>query len=444
MISPPPLEDPTPSSPFSRNVQLLRLLGLAIVIGILGALAVLAFHQLLSALELTLYGSSQGLVADATHLPPAVRILVPAAGGLVAGLILQFLLGRRKGQGGADYMEAIAGGNEIPLRSSLLKAASSAVTVVSGGSIGREGSMVQLAALTGSLFGKVLRLSPEERRFAVACGAAAGLAGAYNTPIAGALFVAEIVLGAISVASFGPLLLAAAIADSVVRHVNSAGPIFAASPGNLQTLPELLAVVVTGIAAGLLGPLLIGALDRAHKRFAALRLPLSLKMAAAGLAVGGLSAIRPEVWGNGYSVINSLLHQPWVWQSVLLILVLKIIATTLTSGSGAVGGVFTPTLFVGAALGTLAGSAAQLVLPGTSMPAFTLVGMSAFLAAVTHAPLTAVVMVSEMTSGYSLVPALVLASLAGYYVSSVLHPGSIYAQSIPQSHPTQNAPSAHL
>ena len=209
-------------------------------------------------------------------------------------------------------------------------------------------------------------------------------------------------------------------------------------------MPELLFVVMAGIIAGLLGPLLISALNRTRKGMTALSWPLWIKMGLAGLAVGGLSAITPDVWGNGYSVVNSLLHHPGVWQSVLMILVLKAIATLLTSGSGAVGGVFTPTLFMGAALGTLAGSVAQLVIPGASMTAFTLVGMSAFLAAGTHAPLTAVVMVSEMTSGYGLIPALVLASLASYYVSSVLHPGSIYAQSIPQDHPTQSIPSIRL
>lgn len=300
--------------------------------------------------------------------------------------------------------------------------------------------MGQFAALSGGILGKVLYLSPDERRFAIACGAAAGLAGAYNTPIAGALFVAEIVLGGISVGSFGPLLLAAAISVSVVRHISRIGPIFAIAPGDLQSLLDLLLVVVTGIMAGLLGPLFIGALNRAHRRFAALHMPLWLKMAIAGAAVGGLSVIRPEVWGNGYSVVNSLLHQSWLWQNVLLILLLKIIATVLTSGSGAVGGVFTPTLFIGAALGTLAGSIAQLALPNTSITSFTLVGMSAFLAAVTHAPFTAAIMASEMTSGYDLMPALVLASLAGYYVSSVLHPASIYALSIPNTHPTQNPP----
>jgi CIC family chloride channel protein len=167
-------------------------------------------------------------------------------------------------------------------------------------------------------------------------------------------------------------------------------------------------------------------------------------MTTAGLLVGALSAIRPEVWGNGYSVVNTLLHAPLIWQSVIAILVLKTVATVLTAGSGAVGGVFTPTLFIGAALGTLAGYAVKLILPDISMTAFTLTGMSAFLAAVTHAPLTAVVMVSEMTSGYGLVPALVLASLAGYYVSSVLHPASIYAHSIPLDHPTQTAPLTRL
>ena len=433
-------------SPFTRNVKLLRMLCLAVVVGILGALAVLAFHQLLLALEAMLYGSSHGLVADAAHLPLAIRAVVPALGGLVAGFVLQYILwrGKKESEIGADYMEAIAAGSTIPLRSSLWKSAASAATVVSGGSIGREGSMVQLAALSGSLLGKVINLSPVEARFAVACGAAAGLAGAYNTPIAGALFVAEIVLGGISVISFGPLLLAAAIADSVVRNVSGVGPIFAASPGTLHSLPELLLVVAVGIAAGLLGPLFIAALNYAHRNLTQLHVPLWLKMGLAGLAVGGLSVIRPEVWGNGYAVVNSLLHESWLWQSVLLILVLKIVATVLTSGSGAVGGVFTPTLFVGAALGTLAGGVAQLVLPGTSMTAFTLAGMSAFLAAVTHAPLTAVVMISEMTAGYGLVPALVLASLAGYYVSSVIHPGSIYARSIPQNHPTQTRPMTHL
>ena len=287
-----PAESLPPS--YSRNLQLLRLLGLAVMVGILGALAVLVFHQLLLALEAALYASNQGLVADAKCLPREIRIVIPALGGLIAGLMLHYFLGNGKGEAGADYMEAISAGSEVPLRSSLIKSVASAATVVSGGSIGREGSMVQLAALSGGILGKILHLSPDERRFAIACGAVAGLTGAYNTPIAGALFVAEIVLGGISIGSFGPLLLlATAISVSVVRHISRVGPIFAAAPGNLQSLPELLLVVGTGIVAGLLGPLFIGALNRAHRWFTALHMPLWLKMAIAGFAVGGLSVINP-------------------------------------------------------------------------------------------------------------------------------------------------------
>ena len=430
-MNPPSIEQ----SNYSRNIRLLRLLALAMLTGVLGALAVLAFHQLLQSVETILYRQNQGLVADAARLPSALRLLIPAVGGVLAGLLLQYLL--RVGEKGADYMEAITAGSSVNLRDTLVKSLSSAATVVSGGAIGREGSMVQLAALSGSLIGGWLRLSTDERRFAVACGAAAGLSGAYNTPIAGALFVAEIVLGGVSINSFAPLLLSAAVADVVVRNITRIGPIFAAMPGDLQSFSELFWVVLTGILAGALGTLLISALNRMRDAILDIHLPAWLKMGVAGLGVGALSLLHPEVWGNGYSVVNSLLHTSWMWQSVLMILVLKLLATLLTSGSGAVGGVFTPTLFMGAALGTLAGGVVQLVLPQTSMTAFTLVGMSAFLSAVTHAPLTSVVMISEMTSGYGLVPALVLASLSAYYVSSVLHPRSIYAHSIPTNHPTQ-------
>lgn len=422
----------------NRNIQLLRLLGVAVAAGVLGAWAVLGFHQFLLWSEAMLYGQSAGLVADARHLNVSVRWVIPACGGVLGGLILTHLLGDHPK--GADYMEAITAGVDVPVRVSLVKSLSSAVSVVSGGSIGREGSMVQLAALAGSQMGKILGLSADEQHFAVACGAAAGLAGAYNTPLAGALFVAEIVLGGISLNSFAPLLLSAAIADMMVRHITKVGPIFAATPGDLQSWVELLCVIVLGVIAGVLGPLFIGALNKMRGLMSSWCSPLWIKMGVAGLGVGALSLLRPEVWGNGYSVINALLHQSWLWQDVLLLLVLKMVATVLTSGSGAVGGVFTPTIFMGAALGTLAGIVVHILLPDSPITAYTLVGMSALLAAVTHAPLTAVVMMSEMTSGYSLMPALVVGSLSAYYVSSALQPHSIYAHSVPDNHPTQTAP----
>ncbi|MDA8417694.1 MAG: chloride channel protein [Desulfobacteraceae bacterium] len=422
-----------------HGAELLKLLILAVLVGATGALAVLAFRWLLVFAETLLYGPGTGLVAHAQALSPLPRLLSPALGGLLAGLILQYLVEARRGKGGADYMEAIFAGGEMPVAGSLLKSSASAASVVSGGSIGREGSMVQLAALTGSVLADWLRLPPDRRHFLIACGAAAGVAGAYNTPIAGALFVAEIVLGGVTVSGLAPLLLASVTSDLIVRQITKVGPIYyAASPCSLTTAPELLLTLAIGAGVGLLGAVFVCLLERAHAGFHSLSLPLWAKMALAGLAVGGLSLLRPEVWGNGYSVINALLHVPHPWKLVLLILLLKTLATVLTTGSGAVGGVFTPTLFVGAALGSLAGSLIHFFLPEAQASAYTLVGMGAFLAAVTHAPLTAVVMVSEMSFGFTLVPALALGCLSGYYVSMVLHGGSVYAHSKPSTHPTEH------
>ena len=435
LLSPPDLPQPAYSS---RNLQLLQLLAMAAVVGVSGAFAVLAFRWLLIFAEAGLYGSKLGLVADASGLPLLMRALSPAAGGLLAGFILEYIVEGMKGKGGADYMEAIFAGADMPFAGSLLKSSASAASVVSGGSIGREGSMVQLAALTGSVLSNWLRLPPNKRHFMIACGAAAGVAGAYNTPIAGSLFVAEIVLGGITVSNLGPLLLASAISDLVVRHITHVGPIYATNYGNLSTAPELILVILLGAGIGVLGSFFVGLLDRTHAIFRSLTIPLWVKMTMAGLAVGALSTIRPEVWGNGYSVINSLLHTPHAWDMVLLIFLLKTAATILTTGSGAVGGVFTPTLFVGAALGSLGGSGIHLILPSASENAYALVGMGAFLAAVTHAPLTAVVMVSEMTFGFTLVPALTLGCLSGYYISSVLNPASVYSHSKPSTHPTEH------
>ncbi|MGB9713037.1 MAG: chloride channel protein [Dissulfurimicrobium sp.] len=433
-----PSDLPQPAYNTSSDLHLLRMLALAIAVGILGAFAVLSFRWLLIFSETCIYGTRLGLVADAAMLPPLLRAVSPAIGGLLAGLILEYLAGQGKGKNGADYMEAIVAGRDLPARDSLLKSAASAASVVSGGSIGREGSMVQLAALTGSAISDWLHSAPSERHFLIACGAAAGVAGAYNTPIAGSLFVAEIVLGGITISRLGPLLLASTVSDLVVRHITHVGPIYAAAPGKLSTAPELMLVALLGIGAGVLGSVFVRLMDTTHNAFRHLTLPLWIKMATAGLAVGTLSTIRPEVWGNGYSVINSLLHRPHAWDIVLLILILKTAATILTTGSGAVGGVFTPTLFVGAALGSLGGSGIHMILSGASENAYAIVGMGAFLAAVTHAPLTSVIMVSEMTFGFTLVPALTLGCLSGYYVSASLHPASVYGHSKPPTHPTEH------
>ncbi|MDY0748890.1 ClcB-like voltage-gated chloride channel protein [Paucibacter sp. R3-3] len=400
----------------------------AALIGVLGALATIGFREGLLATERLLYGRSDGLVQIARGLPEWLRLLAPALGGLVAGAVL--LAARRMplAQGG-DYMEAIAlGEGRLGLRWSCLRALSSAATVVSGGAIGREGPMVQLAALAGSLIGSWRAVPVPRRRLMVACGAAAGVATAYNAPIAGALFVAEIVLRSLAMESLGPLLVAAFAANVTAGLLVDAAPVYRMPAFVAPHGAPMVLLASVGLLAGFGAPLFLGLLDGANALFKRIPLALPLKLGLGGLGVGALSLAAPQVWGNGYSVVNAVLQGDWLWTALLAVLALKLLAVASTTGSGAVGGIFTPTLFVGAISGALFAIAAERLWPGAvPAPAAIAVGMGAFLAACTHAPLMSVLMIFEMTENYGVVVPLMLACVLGYSISRRLRPRSIYA-----------------
>jgi H+/Cl- antiporter ClcA len=407
---------------------------LAALAGLLGALVTVVFREGIHGLEWLLVGHSGSLVVMALGLPPWQRLLLPAAGGLVAGLILEQIGARLRGRTTTDYMEAVAVGDGwISVRQSLVKSASSLVTVASGGSIGREGAMVQLSAMVASTIGRVGRFPRDRLRLLVAAGAAAGLAAAYNAPIAATLFVAEIVLGSIAIQHIGPLIVAAVIASATVHDIMGYAPVYEIPVFSLVSDWELGLYLLLGIVAGHTAPIFLGLLGHSHRAFARLPIPLSGRMALGGLIVGAISMYEPAVWGNGYSVVNTVLHEPWVWQALLTVMVLKIIATAATHGSGAVGGAFTPTLFVGALLGVLFGTAVHAVLPvGTGPPsAYAVVGMGAMLAATTHAPLMSIMMVFEMTMDYEIVLPLMLAVVTAHYtVRRYVDVAPMYAESL--------------
>lgn len=391
----------------------------AALAGLVGALATIAFREGLTGMQWLLVGQTGSFVQIASHLPWYLRVILPCAGGLAAGGFL--LLARRyRDQSAPDYMDAIAGGSgQISVPQTLLRSASSLCTIASGGSIGREGSMVQLAAMGASLLGRFVRFDRERLRLLVACGAAAGITSAYNAPIAAAFFVGEIVLGPLLMESVGPMMIASVVANITMRRLPGYHPTYEmpAFPdvGNLE-VPLFAAL---GVLAGVAAPQFIALLAAARRLFTRSALPLPLRLALGGLGVGIVSVWVPQVWGNGYSVVNSLLHTPWVWTAVLAILVFKVIATLFTAGSGAVGGIFTPTLFVGAALGYLFGLGAHALLPGmiSNPAAYAIVGMAAFLAAATGAPLMAILMIFEMTLSYQVMLPLMLACVLAYYVA---------------------------
>lgn len=404
------------------------------IIGFAGALASIGFRWAAALAHMALTGDRQlRMVETFEHLPVWQRLLTPAVGGLLAGLVIFF--GRRMHGKAAttDYMEAIVLGNgRIPVRLSLIKSLSALCTIASGGSIGREGPLVQLSSLAASVIGRVQKWSTLRLRLLVGCGAAAGIASAYNAPIAGALFVAEVVLGSVAMDVFGPLVFASVIATLTVRGFIGGDPLYGIPRFKLNSSWEIAPYLLLGLIAGMLAPLFLRLLDKSEAAFSRLPLPVFARMTIGGTIVGAIAVFYPQVCGNGYTAVNTILHGQWLWQTIAAILVFKILATAATFGSGGVGGVFTPTLFVGASLGYLFGTLCHLAVPASRLDpsACALVAMGAFLAGTTHAPVMAIMMIFELTLDYDIILPLMLACVIAYYTAARIEPRSIYSESV--------------
>jgi CIC family chloride channel protein len=401
----------------------------SVIVGIVGALATIAFREGISLMQRAFTGQDGSLVEMARRLPIAMRIALPALGGLAAGVLLVIAQRGADKKQHTDYMEAVViGDGVVPVRLSLWRSASSLFTISSGGSIGREGPMVQLAALCASLIGRVVHFDPPRLKLLVACGAAAGITSAYSAPIAGAFFVTELVLGSIAMESFGPVVVASVVSNILMREFAGYKP-----PYEMPVFPpvaglEVLLFVALGLLCGAAAPQFLRLMDTTKAGFRRLPIPLPVRLALGGLIVGILSVWTPEVWGNGYSVVNSILHSPWTWSALVVVLVFKLIATAATVGSGAVGGIFTPTLFFGAVLGSLFGLGMNALWPhATSAPfAYAMVGMGAFLAGATQAPLMAILMIFEMTLSYQVVLPLMVSCVVAYFAARAIGKTSMY------------------
>lgn len=414
-----------------RSGALLPAVLLAVPIGVVAACVTNLFRLSIDYLDTAMLGFPADITVHFAQLDWYWRLLVPALGGLLAGSLLWWDKRQPVAAGDRDYMDAVAEGDgRIPLRSSLIRSLSSLASIVSGGSIGREGAMVQLAALTGSLSARRWADMTTLRLF-TACGAAAGLASVYHTPLAGAMFVAEVVLGSITVEGLIPLFASAVAATFTIHLLGAQGAPFAlihAAPS--WSGADLALLLPIGIAAGVLAPPFLVLLDRSRRAFKTLPWPLAVRMAFGGLLMGAIAIVVPEVCGNGYAPITAILHGAPMSVPVGLLLIAKIAATLLIVGSGAIGGIFTPSLFIGAALGSLIAGAAHWF-PGlahTDMALLALVGMGAFMAAVSHAPLMAILMVFEMTMDATLLLPLMTGCVVAYTVSCMFRSrSSLYA-----------------
>ena len=405
----------------------------AAVAGVLGALAALVFRIGVDLIHSGLTGNTESMVDSFRELNWQQRLGIPVVGGVLAGMVLLFGKRLHPGESSTDYMEAILiGSGDVPVRASVVKSTAAMFSIASGGSIGREGPMVQLAAVAASVIGRWRKFSAPQLRLLVACGAAAGIASAYNAPIAGSFFVAEIILGTIAMDSLGPLAVSAVAATLTMRALSNAHTLYRVPAFTLNSLWEIGPFVVLGVLAGMVAPIFLRSLRRVESWFSATKLPLPLRLALGGLIVGGLAVRVPEVCGNGYSVVVSILNGQIAWSVLLLVMVCNWIATAASFGSGAPGGVFTPTLFMGASLGYLFGFAVHSIWPiGAADPqAFALVGMGALLAAASHAPVMAIIMLFEMTLSYDIILPLMLCSVVAYYTARGIENKSLYSEAL--------------
>ncbi len=362
-------------------------------------------------------------------LPPLARLPIVAVGGLVAGTIGVLATRHRGGQGVGGVMEAVAlGEGRISLRASLWKALGCFCAIVSGSSIGREGPIIQFGGAIGGQVATLFRMHPDRVRILVAAGSAAGFASAYNTPFAAVLFVLEVVLGVVTLDVVLATVLCTAISTGITRLVVGGGPIYGARTFAFVSNRELVGYLVLGALAGVVGTAFNAVLVFAERAFAKAPLKQPFTAFAGAIFVGALAVVLPEITGNGYEVINRILDGALAMKIVVVLLFAKLLATGASVGSGTPGGAFTPSLFLGAALGGLVGHALALVAPHHTggAGAYALVGMAAASAATTHAPLMAAVLVFELSGDYGIVLPLLVATATATLVARRIRPTSVY------------------
>jgi len=402
------------------------------VVGLMGGGIDVLFYLSIEGVQTLLVGHpGQTIVQVAREMPPLWRLLTPVLGGLAAGSVLFWGVRLAGQQRSTNLLEVVvAGDGRLPFRLGVIRALSSLISIGTGASIGREGGITQLSATAASKWGQLAGWQPYRLRLLVACGAAAGMAAAYNAPITGAIFAAHIVLGNFSMNLFAPLLCASVVASMMSRSFFGIHLWYQVPNFDFTSIAQLPWFVILGFFAGVLGATFLKLLRSSREIFKKVP-PLYARLAAGGLLVGAIAIAFPEVWGNGYEVTNQMIRQPMKFDALLGIFFAKLLATVITVGSGAVGGVITPTLFLGAALGSLFGSALQL---GGLAPAhlpigiFALVGMGSMFAATTRSPLLAIVMVLEISLNYSLMPALMLGCAISTLVSRGLCANSVYTE----------------
>jgi chloride channel protein, CIC family len=402
---------------------------LALFVGLAGGFGAVGFRYLINAVQLLAYGGDTNLLPLAEALPPLHILLLPAAGGLIIGPLIYLYAAEAKGHGVPEVMDAVALKNGlIRKRLVVVKSLASAICIGTGGSVGREGPIVQIGSAIGSSIGQLLKVSAQRMRTLVGCGAAAGIAATFNAPIAGAMFSLEIILAEFGVATFSPIVISAVVATAVSRHYLGDIPAFAVPAYELVSVWEFPFYICLGLICGAVGVAFTRSLYAAEDLFERLRLPEYLKATVGGLFLGLIALRFPHILGVGYGFIDLALTGGLAWWLLFLLVGIKILATSITIGSGGSGGIFAPSLFLGAAAGAGFGLLLHQWLPAvTASPgAYAIVGMGALVGATTHGPMTAILMLFEMTGDYKIILPLMIAAITATLTAGQLLSESIY------------------
>lgn len=370
-------------------------------IGVLAAVGALFFRSLIDLFQSLFWASGTTFLDKLVASPWWVKLLVPVAGGLVAGPVILYLVPEARGPGVPEVIAAVANSQSIIRhRVTFLKALVTSLLIGSGASVGREGPIVQIGGSIGSSLAQLFKLSTDMRRVCVASGAAAGIAATFNAPIAGTLFALEIILLDIELAYISHIIIASVIASVLSRLFWGDFPAFVTAPFQLVHYWELGLHLIVGIAAGFLSIAFVRLIYATDGVFRRIPITEWAKPGIAGLFLGGLALYLPHALGVGYDSVNLSLTNALPLKLTLVLLVAKVLATSLCIGSGMSGGIFAPSLVIGASLGTAMALVANALLPDLALTPsyYAMAGMGAVVAGTTLAPITAIVTIFEVTA----------------------------------------------
>ena len=402
---------------------------LATIVGLAGGFGAIGFRYLIDLFQTITYGAKGNLLEVVTATPWYWKVWVPALGGMVVGPLVYFLAREAKGHGVPEVMEAVAlRKGVIRKRVVLVKSLASAVSIGTGGSVGREGPIVQIGSAIGSTIGQLLNVSAERIRTLVGCGAAAGIAATFNAPIAGSMFALEIILGDFGLATFSPIVISSVVATAVSRHFLGNTPAFIVPPYRLVSAWELPLYVLLGLFCALVAVAFTTTLYKTEDVFDGFKFPEYLKAVVGGLILGLIALLFPHILGVGYPAIDLALAGRLSWWFMLLLVAFKILATSITIGSGGSGGIFAPSLFLGAMAGGFFGNGVHALFPDitASAGAYSIVGMAAVVGGTTHGPLSAILILFEMTGNYRIILPLMIACIISSVAAGQLLKESIY------------------